>query len=162
MLGIFEVSKWVGVSVGNRPRIRSSSSTQDWILNTEHMWKVQVRSTTKAKLLYTDDRWSRRKPACYMEVEDTLTSIRNCFDRTYASNYITLPIHEDNKTTSTPVDRDIPVISITRATAHAGDADYTWLYYNEGSCKEIKVLVSWTLQEIIDVADSGSTSTSDS
>jgi len=159
MLFIAAVEKWVGPSVGNRPRVGSSGST-DWILNTENLWKIQVRATTETKGYYCDNKWDRRKPASYIEMGDTLASVTAAYDRTYASNAITLPVFENDDTSSTQVDRLIPVSSITRATAYPADTDLTWLYYNEGARQTVRVLVNYTLQEIIDLADSGSTSTS--
>lgn len=157
MLFIASVEKWEGIGKGYR--VPPGETSVDFILNTENLYKIQSRATTESKAFYHDNPWDRRKSAGYIELGDTVASVRAAFDRTFASNYITLPVYEDDDTTVATTDRDIPVKTITRAQADSASSDRSYVWYNEGS-KEIRVLVNYTLQEIIDVADSGTTSTS--
>lgn len=154
MIGIFSISKWAHYSG------RATSSGKSWILNTENMFNVQTRATTKTKLFYTDNRNDRKKLAKVMNLEDAKAVVLLVFDKTYASNVITLPVFDNNLSTNSTTDRSFPVDSITRGTAYTADTDLSWLWYNEGGGREIKILVNYTLQEIVDIADSGTTSTS--
>jgi hypothetical protein len=93
-----------------------------------------------------------------MEIDETLATYTTASAATYENNYIALPVFEEDDTTTTAVTRYIPADSVSTAVADNTSSTRTWLWYQEGE-KTIRVLVDYSLDQIIDVADTGATTT---
>lgn len=150
------VTKWAGPGVGNRTRVSGSST--EWLLNTAHMFNVQSNGASAVKFYYVDNLYGLKSHGNYVEASETIADVRTAYDATYNAEYITLPVYEDDDITDSVTQRDIPAKSISRAVADNRDSERSWVYYCEGE-KTIRVLINYSLAELLDFIDTGSTST---
>ena len=154
MLVLTNITKWAHYDG------RASTSGSKWVLNTDNIFNLQTRATTKSKFHYVDNIFDSRRGGKLVHANEAVSTIRTAFDATYNANYLTLPVYTDNNTSNSTVDRDIPVAKISRICPYTTyDVAPSWLWYQEGG-KDIEVLVNDHLQDIIDLADTGTTTTS--
>ncbi len=154
MLFIGTVTKWAHYGG------RASSSGKKWILNTNNIFNLQAKDTTKSKFFYVDNLFDSRRGAKLVNIEEATSVVTTAFDATYNSKYITLAVYPDHDTSQSTVNRVIPVDSITLGSPYTTyDVAPSWITYSEGG-KDVKVLVNDHIQDIIDLADTGTTTTS--
>lgn len=158
-LAVCTVRKWRGPSPQATYKKKfSSSNTQDWLLNTKQMFKVEDQTSYRS-LYYVDNLYGIRQQGNYMELTDTLTLIKTHYNSSYQNEYLQLPVFTDNDPSKSTVNRLIPAESVTAAVADNRASTRSWLWYAEGS-KSIKVLVDYTLHQIEYLSDEGSTTSS--
>ena len=151
------VTSWKGPGCGNRTR--TSGSSTEWLLNTAHMYNVKDAGDSDVTLYYVDNLYGRNSHGNYVAAGESIADVRTAFDATYQAEYVTLPVYDDDDTSASTDDRDIPAASISRAVADNRDDGRTWLWYCEGE-KTIRVLVDYELTQIVDLVDTGTTTTS--
>jgi hypothetical protein len=153
------VEKWAGPSpASTRKKKLSSTNTEYWVLNTTHMFNIQANGTG-AKLYYVPNLYGIRSHGNYLELSDSVATLRTAFDASYEHEYMTLPVYLNDDTSASTTNIDIPASSVCYAVADDRDSTRTWLTYAEGS-KSRTILVDYPLADIVYLADEGSTTSS--
>ena len=150
------VTSWKGPGCGNRTRISGSST--EWLLNTAHMFNVKDGGDSDVSFYYVDNLYGLKSHGNYVEADETLADVLTAYDATYNAEYISLPVYEDDDTSVAVTSRVIPAKSISRARADNQNSERSFVWYCEGE-KTIRVLINYSIAELLDFIDTGSTST---
>jgi hypothetical protein len=95
-----------------------------------------------------------------VECTSTVDEIQTVYDTEFVSKFITLPICPKNDPLKTPVDTTLDVDDIAYFDAYNPDPDnFCWMIYNYKAFKRVEVLVSYNLDQVEDVAETGTTTT---
>ena len=110
--------------------------------------------------LFSENHRDRREALGYIECNSTVDEIQTAHDTEFASKFLTLPIYPKNDPAKTPVDTMIDVDDIAYFDAYNPDPDnYCWMIYNYKAFKRVEVLVGYNLDQVEDVAETGTTTT---
>jgi len=109
----------------------SSTNTQEWVLNTNKIFKLEVDGSY-CKLRYVDNKYGRRSHGNKMRLEETRATVRTAFDATFAHEYLTLNVYPDEDITKSTVARDIPAEDFNMSVADHRDSTRSWVWYSEG------------------------------
>ena len=157
MLFICTVTKFQGVS--STGLVRSSSGTE-MLLNTNRVNRLLTRDTTKSKFRYNLNLFDRRSTGEYVECDSSVATIATAFAATW--QYASLPFYyyPHGDTDNTPVLIYITAESIALCIADASSsADRSWMHTYDGAGKLNKLLIMSSLDQILNIADFGTTST---
>ena len=163
MIGEFVITKASSVKADGLISPRSSGTT--YVLNTNRINGLLTRATTKSKFKYNFNLFSRREVGTYMECDSTVAAIVVVADTTWASTMVPLyyfpPDHTINEPdiTATPVLIYLHSEGIAICWADHRTAERSWVNYYDGSGKEHLILVNHRLDQIVDIADTGTSST---
>ncbi|MFA5638690.1 MAG: hypothetical protein WC961_07420 [Anaerovoracaceae bacterium] len=155
-----KLTVWDGIKTAGR--VRSSSGT-NFVLNTNRMNNFRVRATTKSKFEYTDNLYDRREAPAKVECDSTVATLVTAADATFESNVLPLNYYPGNDPTASTVATYISVDSIAFAYSDV-DAhnERSFLVYYNGAGRKNVILVAHNLDQIVDLADYGTTSTTTS
>ena len=124
------------------------------------MVDISVLAIAKARFLFSDNHRDRRENNSLIECLHSPAQIQTVHDTAYASQFITFPFYPKNDPTKTPVNTMIDVDDIAYLDAYNPDPDnYCWLIYNRKGFKRVEQLVGYNLNQVEDVAETGTTST---
>ena len=152
------VSEWKGSDPQYTYKKKlTSTNTQEWVLNTNKVFKLEVDGSY-CKLRYVDNKYGMNSHGNKMKLLETVATVRTAFDATLAHEYLTLNVYPSDDITLSTVARDIPAEDFSQATADNRDSTRSWVWYCEGEWT-VRVLCDYTLEEIVDVADTGTTTT---
>lgn len=113
--------------------------------------------------LFSDNHRDRRENLSYLECTATVDEIQTTHDTEFVSKFITLPICPKNDPLKTPVDTTLDVEDIAYFDAYNPDPDnFCWMIYNYKAFKRVEVLVSYNIDQVEDVAETGTTTTTSS
>jgi len=136
-----------------------------FLINMSHVNGMQTRASTKSSFYYIDNLYDRRESPRYVECDSTVATLTTAADATWQSNFIKLPIFTDNNSSATRIWRSVHVDSIVlvwedKTSLDAYDeAQRCWLTYTEGAFRTRTVLVDLDIDQLLEYADSGSTTT---
>ena len=113
--------------------------------------------------LFSENHRDRRENLGFVRSNSTVDEIQTSHDTEFASKFITLPICPKNDPLKTPVDTTLDVEDIAYFDAYNPDPDnFCWMIYNYKAFKRVEVLVSYNIDQVEDVAETGTTTTTSS
>jgi len=150
------VTLWQGIRP--HPTIDTTNGTYV-VLNTNRINNLKVRASTKAKFNYSINPWDRREKPAYLQGESSVTTVSNAFDTTFNSYVLALPVFENDDTSVATVLRRIHVDDLAFAIADPDSANRSYVWYTTKAFGLVRVLVDYSLDQLVDVADTGNTTT---
>jgi hypothetical protein len=165
MLLLTQVTKWVTNRDGNsrvHPRDVWELGYREYLINPNRIVDLKVYGTG-SQFLFSDNHRDRRESNSYLRTNSTVAEIITAHDTAYASKFITLPFCPKNDPARTPIDTTIDVEDIAYFDRYNDDPDnFVWLVYNRKAFKRIEQLVAYNIEQVEDVAETGTTTTSTS
>lgn len=132
------------------------------VLNTNRVGLFKVRATSYSDYYYTVNPVSRRDKPGFIQATSTVAALISALDTALDSNAMELVVYPNNDVTATPVSKYIDYADFAYAYAKEDDATKSWVVYSTKAFKEVKVLVNNSLDELIDIAATGTTTTTTS
>jgi hypothetical protein len=160
MLAKVTITRWDG-----KDNIINQAIDGVFLVNMNRANSLQTRATTKSSFYFVDNLWDRRESPKYVECDSTVTALRTAADHTWNSAFILLPVFPNNNSSSTAVAKYVHVDSIAYAWEDKssedayGEGTRTWIKYYEGAFRSREILVDLGIDQLLEGADSGSTST---
>ena len=134
-----------------------------FLMNPNRFVNIKDRSTlvlARSSFLFSENHRDRRENLGYVECNSSPAQIQTAHDTEFFSEFITLPICPKNDPLRTPVDTTIEQSDIAYFDAYNPDPDnFCWMIYNYKAFKRVEVLVSYNLDQVEDVAETGTTTT---
>ena len=164
MLLLAQVTKWVD-NRDSTKRVHKRDGAYRWyLLNPSRFVDIKDLSTlviAKASCLFSDNHRDRREGNSYMELLKSPAQIRTAHDTAYFSKFITLPFYPKNNPHKTAVNTTIDVEDIAYFDDYndPNHPNCCWLIYNRKGFKRVEQLVGYSLEQVEDVAETGTTST---
>ncbi|KKM79016.1 hypothetical protein LCGC14_1354170 [marine sediment metagenome] len=129
------------------------------VLNTNRVGLFKVRASTKSDFYYSKNPWDRRDKPHFVEATSSVATLITAFDTALDSNVMELVTLPDDDITQTPVPKNIDYEDFAYAYAYEADSDYSWVVYTTKAFGEKRVLVNNSLDELVDIAATGTTTT---
>lgn len=165
MLLLTQVTKWVTNRDGNsrvHPRDVWELGYREYLINPNRIVDLKVYGNG-SQFLFSDNHRDRRESNSFLRTNSTVAEIITAHDTAYASQFITLPFCPKNDPDRTPVNTTIDVDDIAYFDRYNDDPDnFVWLVYNRKAFKRIEQLVAYNIEQVEDVAETGTTTTSTS
>ena len=165
MLLLTQVTKWVTNRDGNsrvHPRDVWELGYREYLINPNRIVDLKVYGNG-SQFLFSDNHRDRRESNSFLRTNSTVAEIITAHDTAYASKFITLPFCPKNDPARTPIDTTIDVDDIAYFDRYNDDPDnFVWLVYNRKAFKRIEQLVAYNIEQVEDVAETGTTTTSSS
>ena len=167
MFVLGNVTKWVDQRDSTKrshKRDIAMVGYRTFLLNPNRIVDLKDRSTLVLALssfLFSDNHRDRREGNSYLEVNLSPAQIETAHNLAFHSKFITLPFCPKNDPTKTTVDVTLDVEDIAYFDAY-NDPDYPnfcWVVYNRKAFKRIEQLVAYNIEQIEDIAETGTTST---
>jgi len=167
MFVLANVTKWVDQRDSTKrshKRDIAMVGYRTFLLNPNRIVDLKDRSTLVLALssfLFSDNHRDRREGNSYLEVNLSPAQIETAHNLAFHSKFITLPFCPKNDPTKTTVDVTLDVEDIAYFDAY-NDPDYPnfcWVVYNRKAFKRIEQLVAYNIEQIEDIAETGTTST---
>ena len=162
MFALLEVTKWDERRDSSRKPTTldiNHYGSRWFLMNPNRFVNIKVHGTGSC-FLFSENHRDRRENLGYAECTATVAEIITAHDTDFASNFLTLPICPHNNPLLTPVDTTLEVGDIAYFDAYNPDPDnYCWMIYNYKAFKRVEVLVSYNMDQIEDVAETGTTTT---
>lgn len=169
MLLLTQVTKWVTNRDGNsrvHPRDIWELGYREYLINPNRIVDMVDTSTLvipSCHFRFSDNHRDRREATSYIECNSSAAQVITAHDTAYASQFITLPFCPKNDPDRTPVNTTIDVDDIAYFDRYNDDPDnFVWLVYNRKAFKRIEQLVAYNIEQVEDVAETGTTTTSTS
>lgn len=132
------------------------------VLNTNRVGLFKVRATSYSSFYYTINPSDRRSKPGFIDATSNVAALTSAFDSVLNSNVMTLRTHPEDDVDQTVVLKYIDYEDFAYAYAHESDSDKSWVVYTTKSFKKIRVLVDNSLDELVDLAATGTTTTTTS
>lgn len=130
------------------------------LLNTDYITDAKTVEATKTQFLFTANQRDRRESSALMKSTEAISVIKTAFGATWNTNYLDLPIFEDNISTKSTETRTFAIQDLAWFTEDRNSATTrSWAYILEGGFKIRKYLIDYNLDQILDLADTGGTTT---
>jgi len=135
-----------------------------YLINTDNIMPMKVYSTADTVLDYKLNKHDNRSPEFKMIVDETNTAITTLSDATPDSNMIPLPVYEGALTfiDLTGLSTTVKYYNITNIVWGNENAagTVTRLLITEGGFTVYPIFVNYSIDQIVDIADTGTTTTS--
>lgn len=165
MLLLTQVTKWVTNRDGNsrvHPRDVWELGYREYLINPNRIVDLKVYGNG-SQFLFSDNHRDRRESNSFLRTNSTVAEIITAHDTAYASKFITLPFCPKNDPARTPIDTTIDVEDIAYFDRYNDDPDnFVWLVYNRKAFRRVEQLVAYSIEQVEDVAETGTTTTSTS
>ena len=129
------------------------------VLNTNRVGLFKVRDSTKSDFFYSINPWDRRGKPHFIEATSSVATLTTAFDTALDSNVMELVIYPDDDVTQDTVLKYIDYEDFAYAYAKEDDWEKSWLWYTTKAFYKIRVLVNNSLDELVDIAATGTTTT---
>ena len=120
---------------------------------------VDPADANKCIFKFFDNNLDRRESYSTIHADETVQSIIDAGDTAFFSNMITLNIHRYNNPNKATVATTIPVSCIAYADRYNQDNEHCWIVYYNAAFKRREVLADLTIEQLEDIAETGTTST---
>jgi hypothetical protein len=132
-----------------------NGTTQSIVLNAEHMfdWEDFGADSRCRYVLNLND---RRDKALLITMDEALSAKISSANTAWGDIICKLPVEATVGGTTT--DRYIPVRSIAWAELVNGQTDHVYVTYNEGGFKNVEVMVPFSLNDMVYVGSTGTSS----
>ena len=167
MFVLANVTKWVD----QRDSTKRSHKRDIWalgyrsfLLNPNRIVDLKDRSTLVLALssfLFSDNHRDRREGNSYLEVNLSPAQIEVGHNTAFFSKFITLPFYPKNNPHKTTVNVTLDVDDIAYFDAY-NDPDhpnFCWVVYDRKAFKRVEQLVALSIEEVEDIAETGTSST---
>jgi hypothetical protein len=135
---------------------------REYLINPNRIVDLKVYGNG-SQFLFSDNHRDRRESNSFLRTNSTVAEIITAHDTEFASNFITLPFCPKNDPERTPVDTTLDVGDIAYFDRYNDDPDnFCWVIYNAKAFKRIEQLVAYNIEQVEDVAETGTTTTSSS
>jgi hypothetical protein len=131
------------------------STTQSVVLNSENCYDIEAYGSD-TRLRYVVNPSDRRDKALLITIDETIASVLAAANTAYGDIWVKLPI--ETTVGGATTDRYIPVKSITWAEAVSDETDHVYIDYNIGGFKTTRVMVPFSLTDIVYVGSTGTSS----
>lgn len=131
------------------------STTQSVVLNSENIYDWETYGSD-SRFRYVMNPNDRRDKALLVTIDDTIASKLASANTAWGDVMVKLPVEATVGGTTT--DRYIPVKSITWAEAVDSQSDHVYVTYNEGGFKSVTVMVPFSLNDMVYVGSTGTSS----
>jgi len=146
----------------------------EYLINTDYIVEMEdqtLLAVVKTRLLYKFNVYSDRKEPFVFTVDTLYTAINTLADATPASPKIALSVFEDSL--GNPVQSFNQVTGLTPVTWYFNVTDITWaeddptgnyarIFICKGGNKIVPYIVDYNIDQIVDMADTGKTTTTQS
>ena len=110
---------------------------------------------------FFDNHLDRRESWSYVKAYIAVSTIITAADTAFFSNMATFPICRNNNPDALTVDTTLPVSCIAYFDRYnPRPTEYVWMVYYNAAFKRREVLVKYSLEEVEDILETGTTSTS--
>lgn len=135
--------------VPGEKRVRSKTTGDLYILNTNRMFEITESYTGKATMLFFDSGLDEKDSGNRLRVDDTVAVTTSHADNDHGSESIALSYFPEGDITATPTTVTVRKADIAYCYPRNSDilSDYTYVVYREGAWNMKKILVdsSWLL-----------------
>ena len=131
-----------------------------FLINPNRIVDMLVDGTT-SKFRFSDNHRDRREGNSYIKCNSTVAQVITAHDTAFFSKFITLPFCPKNDPHKTTVDTTLDVEDIAYFDAY-NDPDhpnFCWVVYNRKAFKRVEQLVAYSIEEVEDILETGTTST---
>jgi hypothetical protein len=136
------------------------NDTGSAVLVAELMNEAETVETSKSRFKYPLCRRDRRVSPSTIVTTEGIAAIKTAIDLAYNANYIDLPIFEDNLSTRSTTTYTFSVTDLVYFLPdNSSSTTRSWAFISVGAFKVVKYLVDYNLDQIIDIATTGSTTT---
>jgi hypothetical protein len=132
-----------------------TGSTQSVVLNSEHIFDWEDFGAD-SRFRYVFNPNDRRDKALLVTIDEALSAKIASANTAFGDVIVKLPVEETVGGTTT--DRYIPVKSITWCEAVDSQADHVYCNYNIGGFKTQRVMVPFSLNDMVYVSSTGTSS----
>lgn len=129
------------------------------VLNTNRIGLFKVRATTKSDYYYSLRPQDRRDKPLFLHSASSVATLTTALDAVLNSNVYAMPVFPDDDATQSTVTKNIDYADLAYAIADPNSAQRSYVYYASKGFKIHRVLVDQNLDQIIDLAATGSTTT---
>jgi len=150
MLFADTIEAWKGLNVPSATSV---------VLNTNRIGLFKVRASTKSDYYYSMNPLDRREKPSFIDSASSVANLTTAIDDVLSSNVMVLKTYPNNDITETPVDKNIDYSDFAYAFAYEADATKSWVVYYAKGFKKFKVLVNNNLAQLVDLAETGATTT---
>lgn len=164
MFILTQITKWQDSRDSSRrthPRDIAFTGYREFLINPNRIVDLKVRDTTKSSFLFSDNHRDRREGTSFVKSNSTVAAIEAAHNTSFHSKFITLPMCPKNNPTKTAVDTTLDVDDIAYFDRY-NDPDYPgfcWVIYCKKAFRRVERLVSYSIEEIEDILETGTTST---
>jgi len=131
-----------------------------FLINPNRIVDMKVDGTT-SMFSFSDNHRDRREGNSFIKCNSTVAQIIAAHDTAFFSKFITLPFCPKNNPHKTTVDTTLDVDDIAYFDAY-NDPDhpnFCWVVYNRKAFKRVEQLVAYSMEEVEDILETGTTST---
>lgn len=129
---------------------KKSADIGSRLINAEYWHSAKTVETTKTQFYYPLNYRDRREKPTLLKTTDAIATIRTAADLAPTTDYITLPVHENDDVSVTAVDHDFRTKDIVWGYALPSDAtNKSIVFILNGAFKVEKYVVDYTLAEIV-------------
>ena len=146
------VTQWSGL--GRENRVRDTTNGTNYLLNGNRINGLEIRASTKSKLMFTDSLRNYREKASYLEITEAVGTIKTEIDKTWQSLVAPFDFYTDNDSTQATFRRNINVESIAYVYADPASVHRAFIVYYEGN-KRFELLCSDSIKQVQGMLDGG-------
>jgi hypothetical protein len=132
-----------------------TGTTQSIVVNAEHVFDWEDFGSD-SRFRYVLNLWDRREKALLVTIDEALSAKISSANTAFGDVICKLPVEATVGGSTT--DRYIPVRSIAWAEAVASQTDHVYVTYNEGGFKNVTVMVPFSLNDMVYVGSTGTSS----
>jgi len=129
------------------------------VLNTNRVNLFKVRASTKSDFYYSINPWDRKSKPGFIQATSSVATLTTAFDTALDSNVMELVVYPNDDITATPVSKYIDYADFAYAYAYEDDWTKSWVVYTTKAFGQVRVLVNNSLDELVDIASTGTTTT---
>jgi hypothetical protein len=146
------VKVWEGLNKSGR--VRDLTNGTNYLLNGNRINGLEILSTTHAKFMFTDSLRNYREKASYLEVVESVQTIKTEIDKNWQSLVAPFDFYTDNDSTKATFRRNINVESIAYVYADPASVHRAFIVYYEGD-KRMELLCSDSIKQVQGMLDGG-------
>jgi len=132
-----------------------TGTTQSIVFNAEHIFDWEDFGAD-SRFRYVFNPNDRRDKALLVTIDEALSAKISSANTAWGDVICKLPV--ETSVGGSTTDRYIPVRSITWAELVDGQTDHVYVTYNEGGFKNVRVMVPFSLNDMVYVGSTGTSS----
>ena len=167
MFALIDITKWSDSrdsSKRSHKRDIAMVGYRTFLINPNRIVDLKDRSTLVLALssfLFSDNHRDRRENNSYVECNSSPAQIETAHNTAFFSKFITLPFYPKNNPHKTTVNVTLDVDDIAYFDDYndPNHPNCCWVVYNKKAFKRVEQLVGYSLEQVEDIAETGTTST---
>lgn len=129
------------------------------VLNTNRVGLFKTRASTKSDFYYSLNPWDRRDAPGFIQATSSVATLTTALDAALDSAVMELVVYPDDDVTQDVTLKYIDYEDFAYAYAKEDDWEKSWVVYTSKAFKQHRVLVNNSLDELVDIAATGTTTT---